>query len=180
MLKFGCDILVPAVAKLFYLLLCLGKFPDVWNTTFQVPLYKKGDSLNCDSYRGISITTCLGKVFTALLSNRIQNFVSFEGKLSPFQAAFRKNHGTNDHIYTLRTLTNKYVRHYKLKLYCCFVDFRKAFDSVWSDGLFYKLRKLGVGGNMYKVLRNMYNKTKSCVKLPGGMHYTTLLNNIWH
>ena len=103
------------------------------------------------------------------------NLYWYRPMYSSFQVAFKKNHGTNDHIYTLRTLINKYVRHYKLKLYCCFVDFRKAFDSVWRDGLFYKLRKLGVGGNMYKVLRNMYNETESCVKLPGGLtqYYST-------
>ena len=58
MLKFGPNILVPAITKLFNLVLKSGNFPSAWNTNFQVPLFKKGDLLSCDNYRGISITSC--------------------------------------------------------------------------------------------------------------------------
>ena len=122
-------------AKLFNLVLKSGNFPSAWNTNFQAPLFEKGDPLSCDYYRGISITSCLGKVFTSLLAERVQNFLSTNNKLSIYQAAFRKKHGTNDHIFILKTLITKYVKRLKLNLYCCFIDFRKAFDSVWRNGL---------------------------------------------
>ena len=169
MLKFSLELLVPAIAKLFNIVLKSGIFPSKWNTTFQVPLYKKGDPLNCDNYRGISLTSCLGKVFTGLLAERLQNFLAESSKLSPFQAAFRKNHGTNDHIFTLKTLITKYVKRLKSKLFCCFIDFRKAFDGVWREAMFWKLRKLGIGGLFYNVVKNMYSETKSCVKLANGL-----------
>ena len=51
MLKFGVNILVPALTKLFNLVLESGIFPCDWNTSFQVPLYKKGDPLKCDNYQ---------------------------------------------------------------------------------------------------------------------------------
>jgi hypothetical protein len=57
----------------------------------------------------------------------------------------------------------------KSKLYCCFVDFQKAFDSVWRDGIFIKIRKLGIGGKFYSLLKNMYSETTSCVKLRQGL-----------
>ena len=73
-IKFGLNILVPAITKLFNLVLKSGNFPSAWNTNFQVPSFKKGHPLSCDNYRGISITSCLGKVFTSLLAERVQNF----------------------------------------------------------------------------------------------------------
>ena len=39
---------------------------------------------------------------------------------------------------TIKTVINKYLKENK-KLYLCFVDFRKAYDSIWREALFYKL-----------------------------------------
>ena len=151
MLKFSLGFLALALTKLFNTVFSYGHFPLSWNTTFQVPLYKKGDELNCDNYRGINVTSCLGKVFTSLLAERLQNYLAHLGKLSPNQAAFRKHHGTVDHI-TLKTLNTKYVKMRKLELFCCFVDFRKAFDSV-------NLTRLNIGGKLYELVQHMYSET---------------------
>ncbi len=169
MLKYGASVLLPAMAKLFNLVLESGVFPNEWNTSFQVPIYKKGDPTDCNNYRGISITSCLGKTFNAILSRRINDYLEDQNKISNHQAAFRKNYSTIDHIYTLKSIVNKYVLKNKSKLYCCFVDFRKAFDSVWRDAIFTKLRRLGIGGKYYDLIKNMYSNTVSCVKLPTGL-----------
>ena len=42
------------------------------------------------------------------------------------------------------------------KVYACFVDFRKAFDSVWHEGLFYKLLKINIGGHFYNLIKSLY------------------------
>ena len=51
------------------------------------------------------------------------------------------------------------------KLYTCFVDFQKAFDSVWHDGLFRKLENKGINGNFLKLIKSIYNNTKCAVKI---------------
>lgn len=169
MLKCSANIILPSLAKLFNLVFESGVFPSLWNKTFQIPLFKSGDPLNCDNYRGISITSCLGKTFSAILAKRMNDFLDISNGISKYQAAFRKKHGTQDHILTIKSLINKYVIRYKRKLFCCFVDFRKAYDSVWRDGLFLKLRRLGIGGKYYSIIRNMYTDTQSCVKLHNGL-----------
>ena len=50
-------------------------------------------------------------------------------------------------------------------LYSCFVDFKSAFDTVWRDGMFYKLMKMGVGGNFLKVLQSMYSNVNYSIKI---------------
>ena len=52
----------------------------------------------------------------------------------------------------------------KQMVYACFVDFSKAFDTVWHSGLFKKLLDLGIGGNFYKVIKHMYSNSKFAVK----------------
>ena len=50
-------------------------------------------------------------------------------------------------------------------IYLCFVDFKKAFDTVWHNGLFFKLRQIGISDMFYTILKDMYNQTKLCVKV---------------
>ena len=56
----------------------------------------------------------------------------------------------------------------KQKLYCAFIDFKKAFNSVYRDGLWYKLYNLGCKGRLLKVLMNMYSKIRCCVNTEYG------------
>jgi hypothetical protein len=51
------------------------------------------------------------------------------------------------------------------RLYMCFIDFKKAFDTVWREGLFYKLLKTGISQKFVNLLINTYSKQKSCVNL---------------
>ncbi len=48
-------------------------------------------------------------------------------------------------------------------MFCLYIDYRKAFDLVWRDGLWYKLLKVGIDGKIMRVIKNMYNNIKSCV-----------------
>ena len=63
------------------------------------------------------------------MQKRLLDYLETEKKLSKFQAACRKGYGTNDHIFSLRSLINKYVFASKEKLYACFVDFVDFVDS---------------------------------------------------
>ncbi len=59
------------------------------------------------------------------------------------------------------------LRSEKRKLFCSFVDFSVAFDSVWRAGLWHKIFKLGIRGKNFDVIRNMYSNIKSCVSSNG-------------
>ena len=61
---------------------------------------------------------------------------------------------------------NKYVTDKKgKKLYACFVDFKKAFDSTWHEALFRKLENKGINGNLLQLLQNICSKTPCAVKI---------------
>ena len=57
----------------------------------------------------------------------------------------------------------------KKKLYCCFVDYKKAYDSIERSMLWYKFIKLGINGRFLSVLRSMYSEVKLCVKHLGNI-----------
>ena len=64
----------------------------------------------------------------------------------------------------LLTIINKHVTIGGKKLYTCFVDFKKAFDSVWHIGLFQKMETLGLHGKLLSLIKNIYKNTKCAVK----------------
>jgi hypothetical protein len=73
-----------------------------------------------------------------------------------------KNTLTIDSIFALHFVI-ELLRLKRKKLYCAFIDFAKAFDTVWRPGLWSKLLKHAVNGNMYKTIINMYSNVNSRV-----------------
>ena len=69
---------------------------------------------------------------------------------------------TFDHVVTMKTIASKYK---KLKK-PVFVNFRKAFESVRRQALFFKLAKIGITGNFYEILklRNMSANSYAHIK----------------
>ncbi len=110
MLKSSSDILAPGITKLFNHVFSTGIYPEEWNIGYQVPIHKKEDTGDCNNYRGITITSCLGKLFNSTLNARLTKHLEETGKLSDNQAAYRKGYSTADHIFMLKCLINKYVR----------------------------------------------------------------------
>ena len=79
---------------------------------------------------------------------------------------FLPDYHTSDHLFTLRTLIDKHVTHTtKAKLFTCFIDFKKAFDSILHDGLFYKLLKYNFGGKFHKSMKIFIQNHKAPLNL---------------
>ena len=75
------------------------------------------------------------------------------------------NHSTRDHILLLHSIIDFiFSKNVRSKLYCTFVDFRKAFDYIIRDDLWYKLLTLGIRGKMFCIIKNMYDQVKSSVQ----------------
>ena len=80
------------------------------------------------------------------MEERLRKFCAKNKLIDIEQIGFMEENRAPDHIFTLKSVVNKYVTNEKgKKLYACFVDFRKAFDSVWHEGLFHKLESMGIG-----------------------------------
>ena len=166
-LKCTTDIMLPIYVFFFNIVLETGIIPDSWIEGIIRPIYKNsGNPRNAENYRPITILSCFGKLFTAVLNLRLNNFLKHNNILEGNQAGFRAGYSTTDHIFTLHTLT-EILKVNKKKLNCSFIDFSKAFDSVWRVGLWMKLLKEGVDGKFFKIIHNLYQNIKSCIVFSG-------------
>lgn len=99
-----------------------------------------------------------------IINHRLLRFLTENNVLSKSQIGFLPNYRTTDHIFTLSTLTDNQINKNKSK-FSCFVDFKKAFDSIWHEGLLYKLLESGVGGKTADIIKSMYTNNKCAVKI---------------
>ena len=136
--------------------------PADWTRGLVVPLYKDGDKHEVDNYRGITLLSVVGKLYTVVLNNRLSKWCEKRGVLVDEQAGFRVNRSTVDQIYALREVIQG-RRKTRLDSYCCFLDIKKAYDTVFREGLWRRLREVGVEGRMWRVLKNVYVKVESSV-----------------
>jgi len=173
----GCDILLPTLVILFNSILESGYFPKAWTNGVIIPVHKKGSKSLADNYRGITLLSCLGKLFTSILNSRINNWCQQYEVVIEEQAGFRESYSTVDCMFILHSLINITLEKGG-KLYCSFVDFRKAFDLVNRQALWFKLYSLGISSKMLALLRSMYEEVKSCVKLSNNSYSNFFGSNL--
>ena len=161
------SIFLPVYKKFFNIIFNSGFVPDEWLLGVVKPIYKnKGDPTSPENYRPITLLSCLGKLFTCILNNRLETYAEEVSLVNENQAGFRKNYSTLDHILSLQFLSHILMSK-KKKLFCAFIDFKQAFDTVWRSGLWNKLIKNGIKGKCFTYIRNMYIGIKSTIKISG-------------
>ena len=145
-----------AILKLLNTVLSSGIFPNIWNQGLISPILKSGDKFDPNNYRGVCVNSNLGKILCMIINSRLLNFLTDNNAIS--QIGFLPNYRTTDHIFTLSTLIDHQINQNKSKLFPCFVDIKKAFDSIWHDGLLFKLLESGVEGKTYDIIKSMYKQ----------------------
>jgi hypothetical protein len=137
--------------------------PGAWSTIDIVPIYKgKGDKSVCDNYRPISIIDIYSKAFGTLLKRRVDKII--DGRLLEAQAGFRRGRSCQDMTFVMRMLRG-YSKEMKRKLYSCFIDLRKAYDSVDRDALWMVLKWYGVDGHLLKMIQLLYGDLMATVRV---------------
>ena len=164
-LKLAAEKMMPFLTRLFNGTFESHVFPKSWSLSIIVPIHKKGDVLNTDNYRGISLLCAMCKVFTAILARRLRMWLEQENKICVEQAGFRTQHSTIDHIFSLYSMVLKHVYGGgRGKLYVTFVDYRKAFDSVNRNRLWTIMENMGLSTKFLLMLKAMYQNVQSCVR----------------
>ncbi|KAK3516010.1 hypothetical protein QTP70_000994 [Hemibagrus guttatus] len=135
-----------------------GTVPLDWATGVVIPIFKKGDRRVCSNYRGITLLSIPGKVYSRVLERRV------EPRIQEEQCDFRPSRGTLDQLYTLhRVLEGSWE--FAQPVHMCFVDWEKAIDRVPCGILWEVLWEYGVCGLLIRAVRALYNRSRSLVRI---------------
>ena len=116
-----------------------------------------------NNYRGITLLSCFAKLFTSILNARLKTWAEVSGNNSDAQFGFKSNHSTIDAALILKYLIDRQLMA-KKKLYCAFIDLKKAFDSISRLSMWYKMIKCGIDGKLFNVIQSLYANIKLRVK----------------
>ena len=143
--------------------------PSIWRKSVITPIPKSASKDPCVplNYRGISLLSCMYKVYTACLNSRLSSYCEANNYLVDEQNGFRPKRSCQDHVYALSSI----IRNRKSRghdTYCAFVDFQKAFDWVSRDLLLYKLvNTFNIHGRLFNNLSNIYSSSSAQIRLNG-------------
>ena len=121
----GKQSLIKPLCKLFNLIFRTVKSPQRWTLCFLKPVHKKDILDDPDNYRLIAISSCLSKLYSIILLNRLTEEANKRQLISVNQIGFQKGKRTTDHIFVLQTLIDKIVKHEKRKIFLAFIDLER-------------------------------------------------------
>ena len=139
----GMDFLL----HIFNLSMSSHSFPSIWKTSSIIPIHRMGKPLDSPaSFRPISLTSCVSKLFERIILSRLLFFLESNSILSPGQAGFRPRWSTLDQILCLsQSISDGFNKPRPgSRTIRSYIDFSKAFDSVWHPALFHKLISAGL------------------------------------
>ena len=103
-----------------------------------------------------------------MINERLKSWAETYDILTDAQFGFKPNCSTADAIFILNHLIEKQL-HSKKKLFCCYVDYRKAYDLINRGQLWHKMILSGIDGKLISLIRSMYSEVKLQVKHMGSL-----------
>eukprot|EP00732_Lithocolla_globosa_P001538 Lithocolla_globosa_v1_NODE_782_length_3286_cov_3.792634.p1 type:complete len:976 gc:universal NODE_782_length_3286_cov_3.792634:2974-47(-) len=145
-----------------------GVVPSMWlrGIIHPIPKDSKLDQTEPLNHRGISLLSCVMKLYCKILNIRLTTWAEKIGSLAEEQNGFRAMRSCIDHCFSLISIIKNRLS-LGLSTHCCFVDFQKAFDSVNHDCLWFKLLSLNLHGRMFQSIQALYTDSTSAVRLNG-------------
>ena len=149
----------PAIASCMQEILETGLIPENFKFGLITPVYK---GHGCDpaltgSYRDISVLTVLCKLFEKLLVRRLDEGLTEAGVPSDLQFAYHSNRNTLQANFILQEVISA-NRDLGKSVYLAFLDVKKCFNSIWHNGLLYKLICVNAHPRLVLILRNLYRE----------------------
>jgi sorting nexin-29 len=131
--------------KRFHALICKIwrdlKTPDDWKVGLIVLLFKKGDKMKCENYRGITLLNVAYKILSSIILERLKQYS--EEILGEYQRGFTPQRRTTDQIFVVWQTLEKFYAH-DIDLHLLFIDFKNAFDSINQKKLLESLTSFGI------------------------------------
>jgi hypothetical protein len=150
---------------LFNMCVTSNKLPTEWKRSKITMLLKKnGEKTDPNSYRPISITSCIMRLLERLILSRIREYLEQNNLIIHCQSGFRAKRQTRDNLFHLVQKAKENF-HRGNETLSIFFDIEKAFDKMWHQGLLYKFHQINLPYYLIRFLENFLSDRKFCVQV---------------
>jgi len=163
-LKNGGEQLIKQLHKLINKIWDKEEIPIAWSTSVLCLVFKKGDTMCCTNYRGISLLNTSYKMLSNVLLNRLKPYI--KEIIGDYQAGFMAGKSTLDQIHVVKQIIEK-SHEFDKDVHLLFVDFKAAYDSVNRERLWKVMDQLGIPRKIIRMIRACVNGSKCKVKYGG-------------
>lgn len=143
------------IVQLTYIInatLKLQYFPNYWKNAVVIPIHKKDKNKNDPlSYRPISLLNTMAKLTEKIIHRRLTDYNETKDIIKKEQFGFRRGHSTEMQLIRIITDTIQNFNREKLTV-MTLLDVQKAFDTVWINGLIYKMIKLQIPKHLTRLI----------------------------
>ena len=148
---------------LFNAIILSSHIPHAFRNGLVIPIPKSStkDLSDPANYRGITILSNISKVLEKLVLLRISE-LDPPPTLNPLQGGFRAGYSCSHMAFLLQEAIIE-TRSSGGKAFVAFLDVRKAFDTVWHEGLLVKLMNKGIKGHLWHLINSWYTASSGCV-----------------
>lgn len=165
LLKNMPNVFFQILVNVFNFCLRSGYFPHSFKIAKVIPIHKKGKDTHLpSSYRPISMLNIVDKIFENILLKRIKIFTEENNIINDEPFGFRKQHST---VHQLKRVVNFIEKNKQLRKSTgvVFLDIEKAFDSIWHEGLLYKMNTFGFPFYIQKILKSFLTQRSFVVSI---------------
>ena len=148
--------IVNSLLTLFNMMKNLGRLPEKFNNGLITLIHKKGPAELLSNYRPLTVNISMYGIYSRMLNNRLSAVTEDHNLLGEVQSGFRKDRSAADSLFILNTILAK-AKESGQQVHKCFVDIKKAYDTVSRDILWDKLAKLGFGPVFIQCLKAIYS-----------------------
>ena len=152
-LKDAFAVIIPQLTHMYNCSFKKNIFPCKWKIAKVIPLQKPGNKCDVNNLRPVSLLPLPGKIAERLAHTKLICYLETNNYINENQGGFRKGRST---VITETELTDDIGMGLNNNEYtiACFIDLRKAFDTVNHKILLNKLQNFGLHKNTISWLEN--------------------------
>jgi len=142
------------------------RMPISWHEAVIIPLHKKGDKMECDHYRGISLLNTAYKIFSKILLKRLMPYV--DKNIGNYQCCFRKRKSIIEQLSIIEQSIEKRFE-YRQNIWQLFIDFKKSYDNIHRESLYNIMFEFGFPKKLVQLTKLCMEKTQYKVRVDNTM-----------
>jgi len=163
-LKKGGPCLLDQLLKLKNIIWEQEEIPESWRVSVLCPVFKKGDIMECENYREISLLNTTYKILSNILLIRINPYI--KEIIGEYQAGFMIGRSTVDQIHIIKQLAEK-SHELNKDIHLMFIDCKAAYDSINREKLWNVMNKMGIPAKLVRMIRACAYESKIKVSFGG-------------